>query len=112
MDRIQPSLRIGLLGGGQLARMLALKGHELGFEMWVLSEKSTDPAALVSSHHVCGSLSDESTVHGFIENLNAVTFESEFLDSELLNRAFKNTKATLQPSATLMGKLQDRLSQK
>ncbi len=112
MKRINPSLRIGLLGGGQLARMLALKGHELGFEMWVLSEKSTDPAALVAAHHVLGSLSDESALRGFVEPMNAVTFESEFLDSDLLNRVLKNTRATLLPSADLMGKLQDRLSQK
>ena len=38
-------IRVGILGGGQLARMLAESAHHLGLEPHVLSENSQDPAA-------------------------------------------------------------------
>jgi 5-(carboxyamino)imidazole ribonucleotide synthase len=40
--------KIGILGGGQLARMLCLKGHELGVNLYVFSESNEDPAAQVT----------------------------------------------------------------
>jgi 5-(carboxyamino)imidazole ribonucleotide synthase len=76
--------RIGLLGGGQLARMLALRGHSLGLDMHVLSESAFDPAAQVVKHHHVGDPNDEIQVRKFLESVDLATFESEFLDAETL----------------------------
>ena len=46
----QPGLKVGILGGGQLARMLALKGAEMGLEVHILSSDAQDPAAQVVHH--------------------------------------------------------------
>ena len=48
--------KVGILGGGQLARMLALKAHEMGLEPYVLSADKKDPAAQVTSFWIKGDI--------------------------------------------------------
>ena len=114
MASLQPSLKIGLLGGGQLARMLALKGHELGFEMHALSTLSQDPVAQVVQHHHLGEMGKLQDLQKFLQVVDVITFESEFLDAELLQQAAQTTKksSAIWPHPLTMGVLQDRLSQK
>lgn len=110
MENRRP-LKIGIFGGGQLARMLCLKGHELGFEMHVLSEKPSDPAAQVVHYHHLGRADHPLTIKNFLEAVDVATFESEFLDAELLKDS-EGDQRKIFPSPRLMGLLQDRLSQK
>ena len=51
---IMPGSFIGLLGGGQLARMLILAGHPLGFRFVVLDPDSEAPASQVGARHMAG----------------------------------------------------------
>ena len=46
--------RIGILGGGQLGRMMILAGAPLGFRFGVLTPRADDPAAGLADHHVPG----------------------------------------------------------
>jgi len=92
--------------------MLALSAHHLGFEVHILSENQDDPAQQVVSHAHIGQLDDEETLENFAAKMDVTTFESEFLDSDLLSRVAKKTKAKLYPSPRIMGQLQDRLTQK
>ncbi len=103
---------LGILGGGQLARMLALKCHELGRPVAVYSENKDDPAAQVVSIWRQGSLTDEAKLRDFLESCSVVTFESEFMDASLLQTLAKKTGTDVFPSPKLMGALQDRLTQK
>jgi 5-(carboxyamino)imidazole ribonucleotide synthase len=112
MSNLDNMKRIGLLGGGQLARMLALRGHSLGLEMHVLSESAYDPAALVVKHHHLGNPNEEEQVRKFLESVDVATFESEFLDSDLLSQVSQYTKTPIFPQPDLMGLIQDRLNQK
>lgn len=111
MKVIKPGLRIGILGGGQLARMLCLKGQEMGFEMHVFSAHKTDPAAQVTAFHHQGTTQQKNSLKKFIACVDYLTFESEFVnikDLKLAARGFKN----MQPHPDLMALLQDRWSQK
>lgn len=105
-------LRAGILGGGQLARMLALKGHEMGLEIHVLSPDSGDPAAQVVRHHHPGSPTDEKALRTFFKHVDLVTFESEFMDASALERLSDETRVPVRPRPSLMAMLQDRLTQK
>jgi 5-(carboxyamino)imidazole ribonucleotide synthase len=107
-----PVRKIGVLGGGQLARMLAIKGHELGFEMHVLSREASDPAAQVVRMHHVGNPDNPSDLIAFLNRVDVATFESEFLDSQRLIKAADSAQKTVFPLPGLMGELQDRLSQK
>ena len=104
--------RIGLLGGGQLARMLALKGSELGLEMHVLSPHAHDPAAQVTRHWSQGSPDRIEDLIPFFRSVDLVTVESEFHNADLLARAAQESKTPLHPTPQSLGILQDRLSQK
>lgn len=108
-------MKIGVLGGGQLARMLNIKAHELGLEIHVLSEKSSDPAAQVCQHWHQGSFSKLDDLISFLKEIDFLTFESEFVDCELLKKAIHLAAFSMDkifPSIENMQRFQDRWTQK
>ncbi len=110
--QINPGIRLGILGGGQLARMLALSAHQMGLHPHVLSENSLDPAQQVTRFNHVGSLTDLAVVENFLKQVDVATFESEFLDGTLLSQARQASKTPIYPSVSTMELLQDRLTQK
>jgi 5-(carboxyamino)imidazole ribonucleotide synthase len=106
--------RIGILGGGQLARMLALAGAPLGFEVHILSPSKSDPGAQVTGFHHLGDPSKPEDLKKFLSQIDHLTFESEFFDMDLLQKALGtlNKAPTVFPNASVMRDLQDRSSQK
>lgn len=104
--------KVGILGGGQLARMLALKGHELGLEVHILSQHSSDPAAQVTRHWHQGDPNQISHLQKWAQGLDYLTFESEFYSGELLAQLQKKASVKIFPSPEAMKTLQDRVSQK
>jgi 5-(carboxyamino)imidazole ribonucleotide synthase len=103
---------LGILGGGQLARMLVLEAHRLNLPVAVLSPLETDPARDVTGRWVQGDPSKLKDLTAFMKLCSSVTFESEFFDSTLIAKAMKDTKVQVFPDPKIMGLLQDRLSQK
>jgi 5-(carboxyamino)imidazole ribonucleotide synthase len=103
--------RLGILGGGQLARMLALSAYPLGYDVKVLARHAQDPAAQVCGNKDLGALTDEDALRRFAANLDVVTFESEFVDTALLAQVLPSTVRVF-PSLKVIGDIQDRLTQK
>ena len=104
---------IGILGGGQLARMLILKAHQMGLATVVLAEKITDPAVQVANRWVKGSVHSIKDVRSLLRICDVVTFESEFISADLLKKSTKNMANTqIYPTISCLGRLQDRLLQK
>lgn len=79
----------------------------MGLEMTVLAGSSRDPAAQVCPNAVIGATDDAVILKKIIPSVDVATFESEFLDPVALS-PFSN----LQPRASLIGLIQDRLTQK
>jgi len=102
---------IGILGGGQLARMLSLRAREMGLSTYVLSEKKSDPAATVCSKWFEGNLSKPEDIKSFSEKVDVITFESEFLPGSLLKKTLPQ-KNKCFPQVHILSKLQDRWPQK
>lgn len=105
-------MRVGVLGGGQLARMLIQQGQKMGLEMYVLCPKADDPAAQVTRNWVDGNPHQEADIVRFMKELDVVTFESEFMNGSLLARLQKQTNCRIEPKPELIDLLQDRLTQK
>ena len=103
---------IGILGGGQLARMLALKARQMGLYTVILSEKISDPAARVSNRWIQGNISSIKDIKKLLKACDIVTFESEFIPAELLQKSLKGKRIKIYPNLTCLGRLQDRLHQK
>jgi 5-(carboxyamino)imidazole ribonucleotide synthase len=103
---------IGILGGGQLARMLILEAHRLNIPVACLSPSETDPAREVTANWFQGDPNKVKDLTNFMRRCSSVTYESEFYDATAILEASKETKVLVWPEPKLMGILQDRLSQK
>lgn len=101
---------IGILGGGQLARLMALRAHDIGLKVSILSLNKDDPGAQVTQLWVQGDPNSVDDVSNFYKEVDVLTFESEFTSSQVLTYLKKSKRVF--PSPSLMLKLRDRSSQK
>ena len=104
-------IKLGILGGGQLARMLCLKAEKLKIKTYVLSLKKTDPAANVCSNWIQGSPHSLSHLKSFCKKIDYLTFENEFVNTKQIQKA-STKKLQCRPKLHTLAKLQDRLFQK
>lgn len=80
----QTGPKIGVIGGGQLARMMASAAHELGFDLHILAEKEDASAVPVVPHAPVGDYTDLTTVREFARDKAVVTFDHEHVPGEIL----------------------------
>ncbi|HEX6915776.1 MAG TPA: 5-(carboxyamino)imidazole ribonucleotide synthase [Chitinophagaceae bacterium] len=78
--------RIGILGGGQLGRMLLQAAANYVVETYVLENDDQCPAAHLCDHFVKGDIRDYDTVYQFGKNLDALTIEIESVNVDALER--------------------------
>ena len=102
---------MGIIGGGQLARMLAQSATSLGCDIRVVESDPDCPAASVSAELIEGSTSDLETLRKLAAQSDVVTLENEFIDSRLL-AALEAEGHIVRPTAATMEKVQDKLVQK
>ena len=101
---------IGILGGGQLGRMLALAAARLGLNSHIYSDEPSAPAFDVAASCTVGSFEDEAALSTFAAGVNVVTCEFENVPARALEIAGK--KAPVYPPANSFAVAQDRLVEK
>ncbi len=104
-------LKIGILGGGQLARFLVEKGQNLGVETHILSENGFDPAAQVTRNWTKGHPASRKDLGEFLKTLSHLTFESEFADVNLI-KELSPKGLQIFPALNHIKIFQDRFLQK
>ena len=107
--------KVGILGGGQLARMLALRAFPLGLQPFVLSPSKEDPAGQVTPFWQKGNPFSAAAIARFLKKVDALTFESEFVPAERVEQALETLstpRPAIAPSLKNLSLLQDRLTQK
>jgi 5-(carboxyamino)imidazole ribonucleotide synthase len=102
-------MKVGILGGGQLARMLALAGHPLGLEFVVLDPHESCPAGSVATH-IRGAFDDAEALERFARDVDVVTFEFENVPAETARILAKKTRVLPNPEALVVS--QDRALEK
>ncbi|MFW5813260.1 MAG: 5-(carboxyamino)imidazole ribonucleotide synthase, partial [Fibrobacterota bacterium] len=102
-------MKIGILGGGQLARMLALAGHPLGFEFVVL-DPTEDACAASVAEQVIGAYDDQKMLEQFAESSDVVTYEFENVPAESVR--YLTGKVPVYPSPDALAVSRDRLLEK
>lgn len=107
------AITVGILGGGQLARMLALAGHPLGIRSRVLDPSPDAPASAVA-HHIVGEYTDPQDLERFARGLDAVTFEFENVPAASVERldSILGGRALIFPPHASLAVGQDRLLEK
>lgn len=100
---------VGVLGGGQLGRMLALAGYPLGFRFKFLDPSSGEPAGQVA-HRMAGTYEDRAALSHFADGLDVVTYEFENVPVESVQ--FLSERVPVFPPPAALEKAQDRLEEK
>jgi len=103
--------RLGIVGGGQLAKMTALAGLQLGCDVVVLERNPHSPAANLASHSIVGDWDDPADLIQLAAQVNVVTLENEFVDAASL-RALEADGHALFPTASSIALVQDKWIQK
>ncbi len=114
-DRISlpASFKLGIIGGGQLARMTAYQAFRFGIQVGaVTSASGTDPMEEVTPHIFRGSYNDEETLTKLFEWADVVTLENEFLDGDLLDRVQIKTGTPVYPSPDTFKKIENKRIEK
>lgn len=102
-------MRIGILGGGQLGRMMALAGYPLGVRFRHFGT-AQDTSAREVAEQVNAAYEDEAALARFAEGLDVVTYESENVPVEAVQ--FLSEHVPVMPSMAALRTAQDRLHEK
>lgn len=101
-------LKVGIVGGGQLSRMLALAAHSMGLEPFIVASKKTECALQVvdEDHAVMGIT--KPNVKKLSKEVAALAIESEFNSLEVLRAAGSKLKPTIKCLSLIQSKLQQK----
>lgn len=109
-DPVAPGGMIGILGGGQLGRMLALAAARLGLKTHVYSDTRDAPAFDVATERTCAEYDDRKSLQTFAQSADAITFEFENIPSATLVTLAR--QKPIRPGAAVLALTQDRLAEK
>jgi len=108
---LAPGAVIGILGGGQLGRMLALAAARLGFDCAVLSPRADAPAARVAAHFVNAAYDDPEGLAELARLSAVVTYEFENVPAAAVSR-LETLGRPVAPGARALAVAQDRVAEK
>jgi 5-(carboxyamino)imidazole ribonucleotide synthase len=108
--RLAPGSVIGILGGGQLGRMLAMAAADLGLSCHVYCPDPISPAFAVAAAKTIAAYEDEAALAAFAAAVDLVTFEFENVPAG--TAAFLASRVALAPAPECLRVAQDRLVEK
>jgi 5-(carboxyamino)imidazole ribonucleotide synthase len=110
MAVLGPEATIGILGGGQLGRMLALAAARLGLRCHVFAPSPDSPAFDVVHRVTCADYADTGALDRFAADVDVVTYEFENVPAE--TATFLAARKPVLPDPQILAITQDRLSEK
>jgi 5-(carboxyamino)imidazole ribonucleotide synthase len=110
MTALPPGSMIGIVGGGQLGRMLSMAAAQLGYRVHIFAPDTDSCAAEVSSNFTCAAFDDEAALGMFAQSVDVATFEFENIDAAPL--AAITAHAPLWPPLSALEIGQDRIAEK
>lgn len=102
---------IGIVGGGQLGRMLTLAAKPLGFDVIVVDPTGNSPAAQVGAEEIVADFYDAVAIGQLATRSHHVTVESEHINVDALEKAIKEG-SPVHPSPATIRLIQDKYLQK
>jgi Phosphoribosylaminoimidazole carboxylase (NCAIR synthetase) len=82
--------RIGIIGGGQLARMMAQAAKKMGLTLIILDPTVNSPAAQVADSQIVGEYTDKEALHKLAGASDFITIEVEIPDEDILQEVLTN----------------------
>lgn len=105
-----PGSTLGILGAGQLGRMLAMAARRLGYRVGVFSPEPDAPAAAAADFAVVASYDDAAAVSAFAARVDVVTFEFENVPSSVAETA--GQRVPVRPAGRVLHTTQQRVREK
>jgi phosphoribosylaminoimidazole carboxylase PurK protein len=99
---------VGIVGGGQLGRMLTEAATKLGFKVVVLNPSANSPAAQVGAEEIVGDLYDPAALRQLAAKCDYLTIEIEHLDAKVL----EEFSGKVNPAPRTLATIQDKFQQK
>ena len=110
MQRLSPGATIGILGNGQLGRMLCLEAARLGYRTHVYGPEQDSPAEQVATTSTVADYGDEAALAAFSDAVDVVTFEFENVPTA--SAAFLAAHTQVRPTWRALEVCQDRVKEK
>ena len=107
-----PGVTLGVVGGGQLGRMLAEAAAPLGVDLVVTDPTEDPPAGPVASDALVGDFDEVETIRAVAERADYLTFEIELTDPDALEQVAEETGVPVHPKPETLRLVQDQLVQK
>jgi 5-(carboxyamino)imidazole ribonucleotide synthase len=107
---ILPGATIGVMGSGQLGRMMAIEAKKLGYRVKTYSPDGDSPTGQVADAEFVGSYEDEAEVRAFFNRIDVLTFEFENVPSSTV--AWAEEVIPVRPSGAILHVCQHRLREK
>jgi 5-(carboxyamino)imidazole ribonucleotide synthase len=107
---LAPGATIGILGGGQLGRMIALAAARLGYRVHVFADEADSPAAQVCNRATVADFADMAALDGFAGAVDVATIEFENVPASAVYRIA--AQKPVRPRPEILEITQDRLREK
>lgn len=107
---ILPGQTIGMIGGGQLGRMMALSARAMGYRIAVLDPTADSPCSQIADIEITGAFDDLEAIRKLAEVSDVITYEFENIDAAALEWLCEN--AHVPQGKTLLETSQDRVKEK
>ncbi|MEM1386004.1 MAG: 5-(carboxyamino)imidazole ribonucleotide synthase [Pseudomonadota bacterium] len=108
--KLEPGATIGILGGGQLGRMLSVAAARLGFLTHIFEPSDRPPAGQVAAQITTAAFDDHEALAAFAEAVDMVTFEFENIPTAALDHL--EARCPIRPGRQALAVSQDRLTEK
>jgi 5-(carboxyamino)imidazole ribonucleotide synthase len=106
-----PLARLGIIGGGQLGRMMTLQAKKLGCHVFVLDPYPHSPAGAIAMEQVVGGFGDPQAIRTLVERCDVTTYDIEHINTRALQELEAEGHVIL-PAPGLLAMVQDKLRQK
>ncbi len=111
MTALAPGATIGILGGGQLGRMLAMAAARLGFDVHIYTDETDSPAARVAARATIAAYDDVAALGAFARAVSVVTAEFENVPAATA-ATLAEAGVDVRPDARALAIAQDRFEEK
>jgi 5-(carboxyamino)imidazole ribonucleotide synthase len=110
VNALKPGDWIGILGGGQLARMLAMAAARLGFKTIILDPDANCPAAVMANDHIIAAYDDVAALEALSRRVSVITYEFENVPCGAIDDA--DLACDVEPGTQALAIAQNRILEK
>lgn len=108
---LQSPAKIGIIGGGQLGKMITVEAKRMGYHVTILDPTPSSPAGQVADEQIIASFMDRNAIEKLAGDCDVITYEFEHIDADMLID-LEMEGYSIHPSGKSLKRIQDKYIQK